>query len=251
MKYAFFLFSILIITNCNSTQKGVDQNNPPAVGFDQANSDDQAIDIADEVMEAMGGRQNYDKTRYIKFTFKNERVHIWDKKTGNIRIDYLEEDKSILMNVHTMKGKAMLSDTLINSDHPKMEALAQAGKEHWINDTYWLVMPFKLKDSGVTLKYVKEGITQEGTRADILSMTFKNVGVTPNNKYLVYVDKESRLVVQWDFYTNATDKQPLFSTPWEGYVQHGLVKLSGGRGGKGLTDIEVLDVLPNGILMKF
>ena len=109
MKYTFFLFSLLIIIACNTTQTV----NPPAVGFDAANSDAKAIAIADEVMEAMGGRQNYDKTRYIKFTFMGARVHTWDKKTGDIRIDYLKEDKSILMNIHTMKGKAMLGDTLI------------------------------------------------------------------------------------------------------------------------------------------
>lgn len=246
MKYTFFLFSLLIIIACNTTQTA----NPPAVGFDAANSDAKAIAIADEVMEAMGGRQNYDKTRYIKFTFMGARVHTWDKKTGDIRIDYLKEDKSILMNIHTMKGKAMLGDTLINSDHPGMEALAQKGKSHWINDTYWLVMPFKLKDSGVTLKYVGEDTTEAGVKADVLAMTFKNVGLTPDNKYLVYVDKTSRLITQWVFYTNATDEEPRFQTPWEGYAQHGLIQLSGGRGRNGLTDIEVLEILPEGILTE-
>jgi len=181
-------------------------------------------------MEAMGGRQNYDKTRYLKFNFFGSRVHTWDKETGDIRIDYLKEDRSILMNIHTMKGQAMLGDTLISADHSRMGALAQKGKAHWINDTYWLVMPFKLKDSGVSLKYVGEDMTQAGAKADVLAMTFKKVGLTPDNKYLVYVDKASRLVTQWDFYGNATDEAPRFQIPWDGYAPYGSIKLSGDEG---------------------
>jgi len=252
MKYAFsFLLALSFLVACNTVKKGMVKGNPPAAGFDAVNSDTKAIAIADEVMEAMGGRQNYDKTRYIKFNFFGSREHTWDKTTGDIRIDYVKEGRSILMNIHTMKGQAMLGDTLINADHPRMGALAQKGKAHWINDAYWLVMPFKLKDSGVTLKYVGEDMTQAGAKADVLAMTFKNVGNTPDNKYLVYVDKTSRLVTQWDFYTKATDEAPRFQIPWEGYTQHGLIKLSGGRGKYALTDIQVLDVLPAGTLTEF
>jgi hypothetical protein len=32
----------------------------------------------------------------------------------------------------------------------------------WINDAYWLVMPWKLQDPGVTLSYVKTDTLQMG-----------------------------------------------------------------------------------------
>ncbi|MFK7982460.1 MAG: hypothetical protein AB8G86_20935, partial [Saprospiraceae bacterium] len=167
------------------------------------------------------------------------------------RIDYQKEDKTLLMNIHSMEGKAMLGDTLIDKNHPRIAELTKSGKGQWINDTYWLVMPFKLKDSGVTLKYVGEDMTQAGAKADVLAMTFKNVGVTPDNKYLVYVDKKSRLVTQWDFYGKADDAEPRFQIPWDGYTQHGLIQLSGGRGKYALTDIEVMEKLPTGIFTEF
>jgi len=252
MKYLLFLATILSIFTCSvPPPTELIQGNPPAEGFDEINSDAQAIAIADEVMAAMGGRQNYEKTRFIKFNFFGSRVHTWDKLTGDIRIDYQKEAKTLLMNIHQMEGKAMLGDTLIDKNNPRIADLTKAGKRQWINDTYWLVMPYKLKDSGVTLKYVGEDTTQVGAKADVLSMTFKNVGVTPNNKYLVYVDKTSRLVTQWDFYTNATDAEPRFQIPWEAYTQHGLIQLSGGRGKNALTDIEVLEALPDGTLTEF
>jgi len=251
MRYLYFFTFFALFIACSASQKGLVKGNPPAEGFDLTNSDAKAIAIADEVMTAMGGRQNYDQTRFIKFNFFGSRVHTWDKLTGDIRIDYIKEDKTLLMNIHSMEGKAMLGDTLIDKNHARIGALTKAGKAHWINDAYWLVMPFKLKDSGVTLKYVGEDMTQAGAKADVLAMTFKNVGVTPDNKYLIYVDKESRFVTQWDFYTNATDAEPRFQIPWEGYTQHGLIQLSGGRGKYALTDISVLEVLPAGTLTEF
>lgn len=251
MKYFLFLTAIVSILACSASKNGIIKGNPPAEGFDLSNSDSKAISIADEVMAAMGGRQNYEQTRFIKFNFFGSRVHTWDKLTGDIRIDYQKEDKTLLMNIHSMEGKAMLGDTLIDKSNPRLADLTKAGKSQWINDTYWLVMPFKLKDSGVTLKYVGEGMTQAGAKADILSLTFKNVGVTPDNKYLVYVDKDNRLVTQWDFYTKVDDEAPRFQIPWEGYTQYGLIQLSGGRGKYTLTDIEVAEALPTGTLTAF
>jgi hypothetical protein len=49
------------------------QKNPPAAGFDEAGSDAKAIQIADMAMEAMGGRKNWDKTRYIAWNFFGNR----------------------------------------------------------------------------------------------------------------------------------------------------------------------------------
>ena len=250
MKYLSFL-AFLILIGCNTSKQSLIKDNPPATGFDLTNSDAKAIAIADEVMAAQGGRQNWENTRYLKWNFFGSRNHIWDKWTGDIRIEFLKENLKILMNIHSMEGKAMSNDTLITKGHDRYRPLMQKGKSTWINDAYWLVMPFKLKDSGVTLKYMGEGNTQEGAKADILTLTFKNVGDTPNNKYLVYIDKTNRLVAQWDFYTNATDPEPRFQTPWADYKNYGNIKLSGNRGKYALTNIEVLAELPREILMQF
>jgi hypothetical protein len=48
----------------------------------------------------------------------------------------------------------------------------------------------KLQDPGVNLTYVKTEQLSNGTTADILQLTFNAVGVTPENKYWLYVDKE-------------------------------------------------------------
>jgi hypothetical protein len=90
-------------------------------------------------------------------------------------------------------------------------------------------MPYKLQDAGVTLKYVGEGQTQAGAPADILQMTFNKVGVTPDNKYLLAVDKKSRLVTEWSYFGKFTDEKPAFTRPWTNYQRYGDILLSSGR----------------------
>jgi hypothetical protein len=49
------------------------------------------------------------------------------------------------------------------TDENKTNALRK-GKNWWINDAYWLVMPWKLQDPGVTLSYVKIPCQMENSR---------------------------------------------------------------------------------------
>ncbi len=82
-------------------------------------------------------------------------------------------------------------------------------------------MPYKFKDSGVTLTYSGINQSADGREADILELRFTNVGVTPENKYRVWVDRESRLVSQWAFYADAEDTELRFIAPWQDWQRHG------------------------------
>jgi len=223
--------------------------NPPASGFDLTNSDLKAIAIADKVMVAMGGRKSYDNTRYLFWNFFGSRTLLWDKKEGNVRIESKKDDYTVVMNIHSMTGKVKLKGEVL-THRDSLAKYLQMGKDAWINDSYWLVMPFKLKDSGVTLTYVGEEMVNEKMN-DVLELRFKNVGKTPQNKYQVFVDQSTNLVSQWSFYPKADDTEPRFLTPWDGYTQHGEILLSGGRGKYELTEIKVLEKVGAAVFEKF
>lgn len=211
--------------------------NPAAEGFDAKNSDLSAIAIADEVMEAMGGRNAYDETRYLSWNFFGSRKHWWDKETGDVRIESQREDFKVKMNVNDMRGEVWKDGQLVT--HPdSLNKYLKRGKSMWINDSYWLVMPFKLKDSGVTLGYVGEE-KSDSLQADILELRFRDVGDTPENRYWIYVDKKDRLVNQWSFFSKANDAEPRFVMPWKDYNQYGSILLSGDRGKPKLSEISV------------
>ena len=60
------------------------------------------------------------------------------------------------------------------------------------------------------------------------------------------MDRKSGLVVQWDFYDDASDEEPALSTPWKNWQRYGDILLSDDRGRGRLTGISVLDVPPAG-----
>lgn len=244
------LICVLLSQNCK-TAATLD-NNPPADGFNVAQSDARAIEIADEVMRANGGRRAYDATRFLKWNFFGSRRLTWDKWTGWVRIEYLKKPLKIIVNIHDGKGKVELAG--IEQTHPdSLSKYLGLGKRVWINDSYWLVMPFKLKDSGVTLKFLGDSKTESGAAADLLQLTFQSVGVTPDNKYQVWVDKTSRRVSQWAFFKNFGDEKPQFVNAWLDYQKFGDIWLSGNRGRDegNLTEIEAPATLPASVFEKF
>jgi hypothetical protein len=210
-------------------------SNPPAKGFDETGSDARAMELADRTMEAMGGRANWDAVQTIGWTIFG-RTHLWNKWTGQYRLD--ADTLTVVMNLNTGAGRAWSKGREVTSPDSVAPILRDANSI-WINDAYWLVMPYKLKDTGVTLRYAGEKATEDGRAAERLVLTFKGVGDTPDNKYDVFVDRESGLVTQWCYYKLAADSIPRFTLPWTNWTSFGAVKLATGRGKVDVTGIRV------------
>ncbi|MDX2285430.1 MAG: hypothetical protein NW241_14790 [Bacteroidia bacterium] len=218
--------------------------NPPAPGFDLAGSDPRAVALADAVMEAQGGRAAWDRTRYLQWQFFGRRMHTWDKYTGDVRIESPGDSMLYLLNINTVKGRVFQRGTEL-SDPDSLAKYLRQGHFFWVNDSYWLFMPFKLKDSGVTLAYAGAD-TLEGRPAEVIELQFKEVGFTPQNKYRVWIDRETQLVSYWAYYAQAADAEPRIQNPWTDYRRCGELMLSGGRGARGLDRIAVLEHVPPG-----
>ena len=250
MKIAVRFLALLWLSVAVVTAQSKKVTNPPATGFDAAGSDARAVQIADAVMVAVGGREAWDETQLITWNFDGVRKIVWDKWSGDVRIDNLHDDQTILMNINNDMGRVFRNgEELTKPD--SVAKYVKLGKRTWINDSYWLLMPFKLKDAGVTLKYVGDEPTQAGKPADILQLTFKNSLAAPGSKYKIWVDKKSHLVSQWALYSKPTDKEPFFTLPWDDYQTHGDILLSGDRGDHELIDIMVFTGLPGEVFSDF
>jgi len=209
--------------------------NPACEGFNAAGSDARAIELADHTMDAMGGRKAWDAAREIRWTIFG-RTHVWDKWTGDYR---LEADTTlVIMNVNTGQGRVWESGKEV-TDPARLAQTLKDARSIWINDSYWFLMPYKLKDTGVTLHYIGEDRTQDGRAADKIQLTFAKVGDTPDNKYLVWIDRESGLVTQWAYFPNASDAQPKFTLPWTAWTPMDGVKISTGRGKFDVKNVHV------------
>lgn len=244
-----FLFFLWLSTAAGIAQ-ATKSLNPPAPGFDIAGSDARAIQIADAVMAAMGGREAWDETQLITWNFNGLRKLVWDKWSGDVRVDNLLDDQTVLLNINNDMGRVFRNgEELTNPD--SVVKYVRESKRNWINDSFWLLMPFKLKDSGITLRYLGDEPTHAGKPADVLQLTLKNATIIPGSKYKIWVDKKSRLVTQWAQFPKLSDKDPLFTLPWDDYQPHGDILLSGDRGDHDLTDIMVFTGLPGEVFSDF
>ena len=229
----------------------VEEGNPPAPGFDLENSDPEAIQLADSVMTAMGGRQNWDNTRYISWNFFGRRDLVWDKHTGDVRIESHPDSTIYLLNVNTLKGRVQVKGQEL-TEADSLRKMLEKGKSIWINDSYWLVMPFKLKDTGVRLRYVGEDTTLTGASSRVLELTFRDVGDTPENKYRVYVDASDNLIKQWAYYKEASQDSASQIWPFDNYQKYGDILLSANRSdSRGPRDVRVDEKLPREVFTDF
>jgi hypothetical protein len=244
-KTVLLLFAVaLALCACNTSSEPKDTlMNPAAEGFDLANSDPAAVELADSIMAAMGGWENWNSTRFISWNFFGNRNLIWDKKGERVRIESIKDSITYLVNLKTLNGKVWIKgQALTKSD--SLDNMLKRGKSIWINDSYWLVMPFKLKDSGVTLKYLGEDTLKAGNKCNVLQLTFKNVGDTPQNKYHIYVDLTDNLVKEWAYYSDANQDSANFVRPWDNYKLYGNILLSADRSDEsGPKNVKVEDTI--------
>ena len=245
-KFLAPLIILLLLISCSEPQThAIEQENavpsdvnPAAPGFNKAGSDSLAIDIADKVMIAMGGRQIWEEIETLDWTFFGRRKLHWNKQTGDVDILMMKDSTEIHVNLNDMQGQVMLKENpSLSAD--SIATWMEYGRSIWINDSYWLIMPFKLKDSGVTLKYLRKEFLNNQVESHVLELTFQDIGDTPENKYEVFVDVNSHLVNQWSFFNNYTDTIPAFTIPWTDYQNYEGIQLSSHRGDNALTGIAV------------
>lgn len=199
-------------------------------------SDPKAIAVAERVMQALGGADAWNATRYLRFDFAVERggktlvrrAHTWDKWSGRYRVEAKDKDGKdlvVTMNLNSKQGSATLGGTPLAGDALKKEL--DDAYAMWVNDSYWLLMPYKLRDPGVSLAYVGE--KKKGTDTwDEIALSFDKVGLTPKDRYWVFVNRATGLVDRWEFVLKG-EKTPPAPFEWKGWKSYGKIRLADDR----------------------
>ena len=231
----------------------------PAAVFDPSKSEEKAIAIVDKAMTAMGGAA-FAKAPFVKFSFVVKRgearpinrTHYWDKTGQRSRMEGPTRDGKAVVAVVDHKnrqGQAMLDGQLLfNEDAKKYVDIAYGSL---INDSYWLFMQFKLKDPGVRLRYEGELKAGPVTYDRVLVSFDEGIGLTPKDKYWVYVNRATDTIERWSY---VLEGQGANSSPiawqWEDWQEIGGMKLSmrktqpGGDAEIVLENVQVFDSLP-------
>jgi len=246
--FALLLFIIVSCKNESNVQEKV--NTPVEQSVDNSVKDPKAVAIAQNVMTAMGGQQKWDDLKYVSWTFFGSRHLLWDKQNNRVRIKSPKDTTTYLVELDTGIGKKLSPGKII---HSRIDQKAiDRGKNIWINDMYWLFMPFKMMDPGVNLKYLRQDTTQAGVISEVVELTFNEVGNTPDNKYEVYIDQSDNLVKQWSFFKSASDEEPSAIWPWDNYKSYNGLLLSAERSDdKGPSNVKVYDTMDDKVFTDF
>jgi hypothetical protein len=192
--------------------------------------DEKAQEIAQAVVTAMGGQDAWNRARFVRFDFVvtgggktlADRAHLLDKHTGRYRLEGTTKEGAkqvVLFNTATRQGTVYENGKKLDGA-PAAAAINQAYAS-FINDFYWLAMPWKWMDSGVHLKYLGKRKLRD-QEYDVVQLTFDHVGLTPGDRYEAFVSPKSRLMEHWEYTLQSGNKG---SWDWE-YVSTEGVKLA-------------------------
>jgi hypothetical protein len=176
-----------------------------------------AQEQADNLARSVGmasGTQLASRVTSVAFDFvvrengqiKVKRSHLWDVRANTD-------------TVSTGAGKPVVVET---SKPVPDDAAGKAAFKAWTNDTYWFAAPFKLFDPGVTREYLGRRDVA-GKEYEALALSFKGVGMTPGDRYVMYIDPYTSLPAFWDYMPDANTTK---RATWEGYQHPAGLKVS-------------------------
>lgn len=131
-----------------------------------------------------------------------------------------KHDWNVLAETDTVQWAGKTAVARLN--RAALDGESKEAFERWTNDSYWLLAPIKVLDAGVTVT-AAPATAPGNDEFDVIQLKFGSVGLTPDDVYNLYVDRETHLLRRWD-YMPAPGK--MISGTWEGYQDFGGLKLS-------------------------
>ncbi len=228
---------------------------------------DTASMYAARLMETLGGADAWARTRYLSFRFIVERggqtvvdrAHSWDRYEGRYRLELDREEGRLvaIFNEKTYRtdpelGKVPAGDAWVNgralAGTARDSALAGAFRA-FINDTYWLLMPYKWGDDGVHLTYEGQRTLDDGNEYAVIHLTFdQGLGVT-EDQYWAYLDPETGALAAWNYHLQGRD-EPGQIVWWKEWTPVGGIRFSMDRRSEGsgirFADVVASETVPEG-----
>lgn len=206
-----------------------------AVSLAAQGRDTRADAVGKELIASLGGEKGWEKARQFRFDFVVDREgktvarfsHVWDRYTGDYRVSGTDKTGApftVYFNVNTKEGQAFVNGKPAEGE--ARDALLKSAYGRFINDSYWLLAPWKIFDPGVHLAYDGEKPCPEaGGTCDVLKLSFDNVGLTPKDVYWLWITKDGRKMVAWQYLLNGATDEPTMAY-WKDWRSMGGVSLS-------------------------
>ena len=188
--------------------------NEPVPNGSQGND---AEKLADEMLRTLN-KPAFDSLKYISFNYADRHTYEWDLIDNSVVVYW--ETNEVFVN--------------LNEDPGSYTILEYEAYEFFINDSFWLIAPFKVRDKGV----IRSTVEVEGGRG--LLVTYTSGGVTPGDSYLWIIDDKG-FPVAWKLWTSNVPLGGLKMT-WGGWRELENVWFSTFHTSK-VLDFEIKDLV--------
>ncbi|WP_436515401.1 hypothetical protein [Ekhidna sp. To15] len=153
-----------------------------------------AEQLADEMLMALN-KPGFDTIAIIRFTYPGGHSYEWNKAENKVRVQWEANDVFLDLNRPT----------------EEFSTLEYEGYEYFLNDSFWLIAPFKVRDNGV----VRSSVEVDDGRG--LLVTYTTGGVTPGDSYMWILD-ENGFPKAWKLWTSNVPLGGL-KVGWGGWVE--------------------------------
>ncbi|WP_417860861.1 hypothetical protein [Winogradskyella sediminis] len=139
--------------------------------------------LASKMLDALDEKA-YLKTDYLEWTFKGRHHYKWFKSENTCEVHW--KDFTVLLDFNQLKNSKVFVANNEYNGIEKQDYISKA-EAYFNNDSFWLVAPYKVFDSGVERRLVK---TDDGKNA--LLVTYTSGGTTPGDSYLWHLDASGK-----------------------------------------------------------
>lgn len=147
-------------------------NEPLPTGIKSQNADDLAMKMLTSL-----NYKTYKDTRFLEWSFANGTHHYrWDKEVDTVLVAW--SDYQVRLNLK-MPSKSSVAKDKTSLEGKEKEKLIKKAISFFNNDSFWLVAPYKIFDSGTERSIVS---LEDGTQE--LLVTYTSGGDTPGDSYL-------------------------------------------------------------------
>lgn len=206
----------------------------------------EALALAHKVQAFAGGPKSWKLVDGLLFTVGERRVLYWDRRAGRVRVENLGEPRArsrgrfIEVMVRDLEDKQdLLQVPPSRPPQPRVSCY-----QTFINDSFCLLLPFKLLDEGVQLS-IDPRDPEDAKGVQRLRLRFaKSAAISHRYSYVLHVESKSGRILQWDYYRSSRARP--VSHKFEDYQAVGPLNLSLSRrqvGGK--RDVLIRDVRIN------
>ena len=143
-------------------------------GQSGAEADQLALNIQEAVKHDL-----YVNTDYIQWTFRNKHHYTWNKSGGSVTVQW----EDITVHLDLVHQDQSFVETNTKMSEAEQQKHIETAFTYFNNDSFWVVAPHKLFDTGVTRQLVT---LEDGSNG--LLVTYSSGGTTPGDSYLWKVD---------------------------------------------------------------